>query len=95
MPLSWTSIIKIIKLPNFVVHDNDNWTCNNSNNKIGRKKTRVKIKDSNAVVLKKFKNQISLSKTTTIESKEKTLSRTTAFVKHINLSISLTEKLNS
>ena len=35
---------------NTTVHDSNNWTCNNSNYKIGRKKTGVKIKDSNVVV---------------------------------------------
>ena len=59
--------------------------------------------------LKKFKNQMPLSKTTTIESnsnpqfvisafkllKEKTLSRTTIFSKHTSLSFSLPQKLNS
>ena len=33
-----------------VMDDSVNWTCNNSNNKIERKKTVVKIKYSNAVV---------------------------------------------
>ena len=46
--------IEIIKLTNVVVHDNDNWTCNNSDNKMGRKKTGTKIKDSNAAVLNKI-----------------------------------------
>ena len=57
--------------------------------------------------LKKFKNQMSLSKTTIIESnsnpqfvtfellKEKMLSRTIVFAKHTSLGISLAEKLNS
>ena len=30
MPLSWTTAIGIIKLPNAAVHDSGNWTCNNS-----------------------------------------------------------------
>ena len=55
----------------------------------------VKIEDSNAAVLKKFKNQMPLFETAPIESKEKTLSRTTIFAKYTSLGISLTEKLNS
>ena len=76
---------------------------------MGRKKTgvnkRLKYRCPKQRQLKEFKNQISLSWTTVIESnsnpqfmittfellKEKTLSRTTAFVKHTSLSISLTE----
>ena len=50
-----TAAIEIIKLPNAAVHDSGNWTCNNSNNKMGRKKTGAKIKDSNAVVIKEKK----------------------------------------
>ena len=49
MSLSWTTAIEIIKLSNVIVqlelklsndviHNSGNWTCNNSNNKIGRKK---------------------------------------------------------
>ena len=59
--------------------------------------------------LKKFKNQMSLFKTASIESnsnskfmittfkllKKKTLSRTTIFSKHTSLNISLIKKLNS
>ena len=79
---------------------------------IGRKKTgtnkRLKCRCPRQRQLKKFKNQILLSKTTAIESKsnlqfviaafellkEKTLSRTTTFVKHTSLGISLAEKLS-
>ena len=78
-----------------------------------RKKTgankRLKCRCPRQRQLKKFKNQMLLSKTAAIESnsnpqfviaafellKEKTLSRTTAFAKHTSLGISLAEKLNS
>ena len=80
---------------------------------MGRKKTgvnkRLKCRSSRQRQLKKFKNQMSLSKTTSIESNsnsqfvimafellnEITLSRTTTFAKHTSLGTSLTEKLNS
>ena len=80
---------------------------------MGRKKTgsnkRLKRRYLGQRQLKKFKNQIPLSKTTTIESnsnpqfviaafqllKKKTLSRITTFAKYTSLGISLAEKLNS
>ena len=80
---------------------------------MGRKKTGenkiLKCRCPRQRQLKKFKNQMSLSKTVAIESnsnsqfviaafellKEKTLSRTTTFSKHTSLGISLAEKLNS
>ena len=69
---------------------------------------RLKCRSLRQRQFKKFKNQMALSKTTTIESnsnpqfvivtfeflKEKTLSRITTFAKHTSLGISLTEKLN-
>ena len=80
---------------------------------MGRKKTGankgLKCRCLRQRQLKKFKNQMPLSKTTVIESnsnpqfvivafellKEKKLSRTTTFAKHTSLGISLDEKLNS
>ena len=50
MSLSLTTIIKIIKLSNAITYDSGNWTCNNSNNKMGRKKAMTKIKKSNAII---------------------------------------------
>ena len=55
-----TAAIEIIKLPNASVHDSGNWTCNNFNNKMERKKTGAKIKDSNAIVSIKKKTQMPL-----------------------------------
>ena len=115
MSLLWTVTIRIIKLPNAAVHDNDNWICNNfeMRGRNGKEEDgankRLKCYCPRQRQLKKFKNQMPLFKTVTIESnsnpqfvivtfellKVKTLSRTMTFAKHTSLDISLIKKLNS
>ena len=93
MSLSWTAAIELVIILKW--GGGKKWG--------GRRRGQIQRQ------LKKFKNQMPLSKIATIGSnsnpqfmiaafellKEKRLSRTTAFAKHTSLGISLAEKLNS